>query len=89
MKKTKVLLVENGCGDFGAIEFQNNHGGTPVKDILADLDKYASEDEMYYLHAHEFEGDIDPKFIEFIKRNIQDYDDSKNTTFYLENEIVE
>lgn len=88
MKKTRVLLVENGDGDFGALMFQQEHGKTPIKDVLDNLDKYASEDEEWNLEALEFEGGIDPKFVEFIKRRIQDYDESKNTTFYLENETV-
>lgn len=35
-----------------------------------------------YLEALEFK-DVDPKFMEFIKVNIQDYDESKYNNFYI------
>lgn len=88
MSKTKVLLV-SGDGDYAANSFEGEHGGTPVKDIIYDLDKYSSEDEEWNLEVLEFDGIVDPKFIEFIKRNIQDYDHSKHTNFYLETETIE
>ncbi len=86
MKKTRVLLVTGG--DFSVINFESAHGGTPVKDILDDLEKYESEDEEWDLKAFEFEGDIDPKFVKFIKSDIQDYDHSKDTTFFLESDVI-
>ena len=33
-------------------------------------------------------GEVDPRFVSFIRSNIEDYDTSKNVTFYLENEKV-
>jgi len=87
MKKTRVLFID-GPGDFSAINFESAHGGTPVKDILDDIEKYESDDEEWYLKALEFEGDIDPKFIKFIKSDIQDYDESKNKNFFLESDVI-
>jgi len=87
MSKTKVLLV-SGDGDFSVISFENAHGGTKIKDIIDNLDNYASEDEEWNLEVREFDGPIDPKFVRFIKLQIQDYDQSKNTTFFIESEIV-
>lgn len=88
MKKARVLLVENGDGDFGALMFQQEFGGTPVKEVMDNLDNYASEDEMWNLEVFEYEGEIDPNFARMIRARVQDYDDSKNTTFYLETETV-
>lgn len=85
--KAKVLLV-SGDGDFSVIEFENAHGGAKVKDIIADLDKYASEDEEWNLEVKEFEGPIDPAFAKFIKSQIQDYDQSKNINFFLESDTI-
>jgi hypothetical protein len=87
MKKTRVLLID-GPDDFSVINFESAHGGTPVKDILDNLEKYESEDEEWYLEAFEFDGDIDPKFVKFIKSKIQDYDQSKNTNFFLETDTI-
>lgn len=86
MKKTRVLLVTGD--DFAVINFESAHGGTPVKDILDDLEKYESEHEEWDIKALEFEGDIDPKFVKFIKSDIQDYDQSKDTTFFLDSDII-
>lgn len=82
MKKTRVLLV-SGDDDFAALKFENEHGGAKVKDIIDNLDKYVSPDEEWKLEVFEF-GDIDPKFAKFVREHIQDYDDSKNKEFYLE-----
>lgn len=87
MKKTRVLFID-GPDDFSVINFESAHGGTPAKDILDDLEKYESDDEKWYLESLEFDGDIDPKFIAFIKSRIQDYDDSKNKNFFLETDTI-
>jgi len=87
MSKTRVLLV-SGDGDFSVINFENAHGGTSIKDIMDNLDNYQSEDGEWNLEIREFDGDIDPKFVKFIKSKIQDYDESKNTTFFVESEIL-
>lgn len=83
MSKTKVLLV-SGDGDFAATSFESQFSGTKVKDIIDNLDKYASEDEEWELEVKEFDGPIDPKFVKFIKSRIQDYDQSKNINFFIE-----
>jgi hypothetical protein len=89
MKKTRVLLVANGGGDFGALMFQQEFGGTPVQEVMNNLDKYVSEDETWYLEVFEYEGEIDLNFAKMIRSRVLDYDDSKNTTFYLETETIE
>ena len=87
MSKTKVLLV-SGDGDFCANSFEAEYAGTKVKDIIDNPEKYASEDEEWELEVMEFEGPIDPKFVKFIKRNIQDYDQSKTTNFFIEGDVI-
>lgn len=87
MSTTKVLLV-SGEGDFSVISFENAHGGTKIKDIIDNIEQYASEDEEWSLEVREFDGEIDQKFVKFIKSEIQDYDQSKNTTFFIESEVL-
>ncbi len=81
---TKVLLV-TGDDDFHANSFEQKYGGTPVKDIIENISNYESDE--WDLKVYTF-GVIDPKFVKFIKSKIQDYDDSKNTQFYLDTENI-
>lgn len=81
----KVLFVTGE--DFSALEFENQYSGTAVSEIIDNLCDYENEDE-WELKVLEFEGDIDPNFIAFIRNNIQDYDMSKSTNFYLEGTII-
>ena len=78
---TRVLLVSGE--DYSALSFEKANAGALVSDIIDNIEKYESDE--WELSVHEF-GEIDPKFVKFIKNNIQDYDMSKDTNFYLENE---
>jgi len=84
-----VLKVSNNCGDFGAMQFEEAHGGKLAGEIIADMlaDSDAHESDDWQLSLHEFK-DIDPAFVKFVKERIMDYDDSKNTNFYLETEKI-
>lgn len=81
---TKVLFVTVE-DDYHALSFENKYGGTPVKDIIENLSNYESDE--WDLKVYTFKS-IDPKFVEFIKSNIQDYDDSKSTNFYLDTDTI-
>lgn len=86
--KTKVLYISGG--DYAKSTFENKYGGTPVIDVINDLESFKStpDDETYWeFEVHEFEN-INPKFTKFVRRTIQNYDDSKHHGFYLENETV-
>lgn len=82
---TRVLLV-TGDDDYHAISFESKNSGKSVTDIMDNISEYENDD-MYDISIYEFES-IDPKFFEFVRRNIQDYDMSKTTNFYVEGEIV-
>jgi len=82
--KTRILLV-TGDDDYHALRFEEKHGGTPVKDVIDNISEFQSDE--WELKVLMF-GSIDPKFIQFIKNNIQDYDDSKTTNFYIEGDII-
>lgn len=86
--KTKVLYISGD--DYAKLSFENKYNGTPVIDIINDLESFKStpDDETYWeLEVYEFEN-IDPKFAKFVRITIQDYDDSKHHGFYLENENI-
>lgn len=79
----RVLLVSGE--DYSALSFEQANPGVLVSDIIDNIEKYESDEDEWELSVHEF-GEIDPKFVKFIKDNIQDYDMSKDKNFYLENE---
>jgi hypothetical protein len=87
---TQVLYVK-GNNDYSHNSFEREFGGTKVSDIIANLDKYKSKEiegeEDWELEVLTF-GQIDPKFVKFVRMNIEDYDQSKQHTFYLDSEIV-
>lgn len=88
----KVLEV-HGYGDFSAVHFENQHGGTSVDEIIANPDKFLpteenDEYEQWNLKVHEFEGTVDSKFLDFVRIEMISYDDSKHKTFYVEGETV-
>ena len=80
---TRVLLVSGE--DYSALSFEKENAGTLVSDIIDNIENYESDE--WELSVHQF-GVIDPKFVDFIKDNIQDYDMSKDTNFYLETEKI-
>jgi hypothetical protein len=79
------VLVVTGGDDFHACDFENTYGGTPVKDVIDNLEQY--ESDRWELEVYNF-GPIDSEFVKFIKDKIQDYDDSKNTNFYMEGDTI-
>lgn len=79
----RVLLVSGE--DYSALSFEQANPGVLVSDIIDNIEKYESDEDEWELSVHEF-GEIDPKFVKFIKNNIQDYDMSKDKNFYLETE---
>lgn len=82
----RAILI-HGDGDYSANEFENEHGGTPVIDIINNPDQFQSEEELWEIDVIEV-GEVDPQFVMFIREHIEDYDYSKHKTFYLEYENV-
>lgn len=89
MNNMKIIYVYGG-DDYGAMFFEQQYGtddeslNRAIKNIEANNGKLTvyGEEINYVAEVLEF-GEIDPKFVDFIKNNIQDYDDSKHTNFYL------
>ena len=82
------VLVVTSDGDYGALTFQQEFKGTTVIDIINNIDKIREKDEEGLLFSVREFGEVDPNFIEFVRRDVQDYDHSKHENFYLETEIV-
>jgi hypothetical protein len=79
----RVLFVSGD--DYSALSFEKANPGVLVSDIIDNIENYESDE--WELSVHQFD-EIDPKFVDFIKDNIQDYDMSKDTNFYLETEKI-
>jgi hypothetical protein len=83
----KILWVTSDC--FGAQAFEERF---TVEEIAAQLSvdgdakvfEKVEGDDGYYFEVKLLEfGDVDPKFIEFVHKKIQDYDQSKACNFYV------
>lgn len=85
----RILLVE---GDDYAASFFNESGLNPIdvansiplgtsEDLAINI-PYVSENIEITCHHMEF-GPVDPKFIEFIRDRMIDYDYSKSVNFYI------
>lgn len=81
----KVLKV--GGEDYSAIEFENQHGGVLVSDVINNLEDYQSPDGEWELNVFEV-GEVSKEFVQFVRTHVEDYDDSKSETFYMENETI-
>ena len=84
-------------GDYDACSFEAEDKGQKVSDLIVKVEAgeiltYKSQDgdvEHFDLDARVVEvGEIDKRFLDFVRDDVQDYDDSKHTNFYLENEEV-
>ncbi len=77
--------------DFAALEFENQFNGKLTKDVIDEMipEPFVGSHEFddFSIRLYEFD-EIDPQFIEFIRRHIQDHDQSKNENFYFEDEII-
>jgi hypothetical protein len=86
----RVLDVKSD-GDFGAQLFLENFDPKEVakdmkpgdeKTVVATVVTADSWDEEIYVELYEF-GDVDPKFIEFLRNYHIDYDHSKCHNFFI------
>lgn len=83
------LLYING-DDYAALTFEEEVGTNKesLKRFIEEMNMKPGNtctmlnDEYLDVHYLEFK-DVDPKFINFIKLNLIDYDHSKNKNFYI------
>lgn len=92
----KILLVSCDA-DYGAMTFEQKFAGQKVSDIIIDVEagktfEIYDEDPDYGpveldMRVYSF-GEVDRKFIEFIKDDVMDYDQSKHQNFYVEGDTI-
>lgn len=83
-------------GDYDASKFEMQYHGQLVGDLIKQIeggiplmDNDEDYDEPVEFSTKIVEtGPIDGQFLNFVRGDVQDYDDSKHSNFYLENEIV-
>lgn len=68
-----AMYVEKEIGINKAHELAAGNGGSYT---------YESETTYAEIYIKEF-GDVDPKFVDFIQDNFIDYDQSKDTDFFI------
>ena len=73
--------------DFASNEFESIYEETPINSIIQKVEAGKISNEYFKIKVFEFDK-VDPKFIEFIRRNIQDYEDSKHHNFYFEDQTI-
>lgn len=74
----KILLI-TGDDDFAAATFEEDMS---ISQAVQKINAGRDLGEGYDGKILEF-GEVDPEFIDFIKNDIMDYDDSKHKNFYV------
>jgi len=79
--KLAFVSSENG---YGALNFEEWGGVEKLKKLKKKKDFSHSKDgeEIFSVKFLEFES-VDPKFTDFVKNEIMDYDQSKDVNFYI------
>lgn len=86
------MIYLYGESDFSALDFEKSkpisvnglydlavENGGKVEYEYTDAEGY---DDTLYVSAYVF-GEVDPRFIDFVRNNIEDYDRAKAATFYI------
>lgn len=83
----KMIYVSGD--DYAALEFERYFNGESVKTIIERLfDNGEEHDGNFDVELYNFLMIPDDRFIEFIRNEIQDYDDAKHRNFYFEGETI-
>lgn len=91
MKILKIIAD----GDYDACIFEEKFAGQKIADLIEKVEAKEKltykddEGEEQELFARIYEvGEIDERFLAFVRDEVQDYDDAKNSNFYLENQTL-
>ena len=82
MEKTKILYIY-GDDDFGAMIAQDEFNLQQIADDMKIGEKKEISDGIY-IKLMEFDK-IDPDFLDFLREEMIDYDDSKHTNYIVIN----
>lgn len=80
------LLYVHG-DDYAALHFQNHYGGQTVDELLKAHHENWEEDN-FQVEIIEIVAKPSKQFLGFIRSEIQDYDDSKHSNFWLAGETI-
>jgi len=87
----KYKIYEVGGTDYSASSFEQKFTGRTVEEVVKEIfeknDKGIYEDEENYIEVR-FSHETSDKEAFFKQREQQDYDDSKHTKLFLEDEIL-
>ena len=88
------MIYVSGNDDFAALDFEKHFNGKTVKEIIdSEFSNHTSSIEFetdegnFEIELYNF-GEVDPEFINFVNNQILDYDQSKHTNFYFEDETI-
>ena len=82
-----MKLLQVYGDDYSALEFRREHNETTVREVIDDIGSYGSEEWQLKIIEIPDES-VSQEFLDFIRNEIQDYDDSKSNTFWMEDEII-
>jgi hypothetical protein len=85
-KKTRVLLISGD--DYGANNFINKHGGKLTSKVIDNISYYESDEGLWDLSVHEFDGEINLKFLKFIKNKIMGDGKIDHINLFIENQKI-
>lgn len=91
---TKILIISNPDGDFGAINFEYYHGGIQAKEVIENQKDFEATDEQidetgnWEFRVEELSETVKPETVQFF-RQLVDYDDLKTRCYFHEDEYIE
>ena len=87
----KILLIRTE-NDYEAVDFENVYAKQNVSDLIAKIETgetlVGEAGELPTKVVTVPDVSISHEFIDFIRREVQDYEHTKHTNFYLENTII-
>ncbi|MBT9167788.1 MAG: hypothetical protein DDT19_01131 [Syntrophomonadaceae bacterium] len=93
MKILKIIAD----GDYDALTFEEKFSGQKISDLIAQVENGKmlaykddeSDEEATELNTRVYDvGEIDERFLQFVRNEVQDYDDVKHSNFYLETQTL-
>lgn len=82
------ILAVSGYDDYGALNFENEHGGKSATMIMDNIDDFLSEEGNWNLRVYEIQGSFTPEDAKLIKSKFIDHDYKKHMTFFVEGENI-
>ena len=76
--------------DYSALSFEERNKGELISKMIEMVENGddIGEEEIGFSAEVVEVGDIDKRFLKFIREEVQDYYAKKNSNFYLETEII-